>query len=157
VRIWPTQQQAQRTSIDGAWLPLEFQPPGNKLVGYHTSGKLGTFDLETGEIIDSNPAPALIQQEGLGIPVDQTKSTRIERIESRLIKVTALGVQTEVTISSELKSIDSLSLSPDASLPTLAVQRAETSFSGTQFLYGPCSLVPPIPGKHHWTNSGERR
>lgn len=113
VRIWPTQQQAQRTSIDGAWVPITFQEAGKKLVGYHPSGKLGTFDLETGEMVDSNPAPALLQREGLAIPVDQKKSTRVERIGPGLIKVTNLDDQTEITISSQLKSIDSLTLSPD--------------------------------------------
>lgn len=113
VRIWPTQQQIQQPTINGAWVPLEFLPPGNKLVGYHASGKLGTFDLETGEMVGSNPAPALTQKEGFGIPVDQKKSTRVERIGPGLIKVTHLGDQTTVTISSDLKSIDSLTLSPD--------------------------------------------
>lgn len=113
VRIWPTRQQTQLTSIAGAWVPLEFFQTKNNIVCYHSSGKLATFDLESGDLVDSKPAPALLGGVSLGFPVDHKNGTLVERAGSGKIEVTNFGGRQSMTISSELQNIDSLTLSPD--------------------------------------------
>jgi len=113
VRIWPTRRQTQLTSIAGAWVPLEFLQSENKFVCYHSSGKLATFDLESGELVDSNPAPALLGGVGLGFPVDHKNGTLVEKSGPGKIEITHFGGRKSMTISSELQNIDSLTLSPD--------------------------------------------